>query len=168
MRKIICVLFLFVGISLSAQDVAVKTNLLYDVSTTINLGAEIGLSPKWTLDLSANYNGWTFGENKKCHFVGAHLLGGQYNWGGIKLPFGLFDDLENHRYEGWYAGGGLVYGYQWLLGKRWSIEAIIGVGYIRAHYDKYECVHCGEWLGSGNKNYLGVTKAAISLIYIIK
>ena len=51
MRKIICVLFLFVGISLSAQDVAVKTNLLYDVSTTINLGAEIGLSPKWTLDL---------------------------------------------------------------------------------------------------------------------
>lgn len=65
MKNIICILFLMVGISLSAQNVAVKTNLLYDVSTTINLGAEIGLSPKWTLDLSANYNGWTFSENKK-------------------------------------------------------------------------------------------------------
>ena len=62
----------------------------------------------------------------------------------------------------------MVYGYQWLLGKRWSIEASIGVGYIRAHYDKYECPLCGEWLGSGNKDYLGVTKAAVSLIYIIK
>ena len=65
MRKIICVLFLLVGVSLSAQEIAVKTNLLYDASTTINLGTEIGLSPKWTLDLSANYNGWTFSENKK-------------------------------------------------------------------------------------------------------
>lgn len=92
MRKIFCVLFLLVGVSLSAQNLAVKTNLLYDASSTINLGTEIGLSPKWTLDLSANYNGWTFSENKKwkhwlaqpearywlCerfngHFVGAHL-----------------------------------------------------------------------------------------------
>ena len=36
MKNIICILFLMVGISLSAQNVAVKTNLLYDVSTTIN------------------------------------------------------------------------------------------------------------------------------------
>ena len=42
MRKIFCVLFLLVGVSLSAQDIAVKTNLLYDASTTINLGTEIG------------------------------------------------------------------------------------------------------------------------------
>ena len=62
MRKIICVLFLLVGVSLSAQNIAVKTNLLYDASSTINLGTEIGLSPKWTLDLSANYNGWTFSD----------------------------------------------------------------------------------------------------------
>lgn len=34
-----------IGISLSAQNVAVKTNLLYDATTTFNLGAEIGLSP---------------------------------------------------------------------------------------------------------------------------
>ena len=95
-------------------------------------------------------------------------VGGQYNWGGIKMPFGLWENLENYRYEGWYAGAGLVYGYQWLLGKRWSIEAALGLGYVRAHYDKYECVHCGEWMGKGDKNYLGVTKAAVSLIYIIK
>lgn len=109
MKRILIFLMLLVSISLSAQDVAVKTNLLYDATTTINLGAEIGVAPKWTVDLSANYNGWTFNDNKKwkhwmaqpevrywfCerfngHFLGAHLLGGQYNWGGLDLPLGIF------------------------------------------------------------------------------
>lgn len=45
MRKSVCIIFLMIGISLSAQNVAVKTNLLYDATTTFNLGAEIGLSP---------------------------------------------------------------------------------------------------------------------------
>jgi len=187
MKRSLTLLVLLVSISLSAQDLAVKSNLLYDATATVNLGAEIGLAPKWTLDLSANYNGWTFNDNKKwkhwmaqpearywfCerfngHFLGAHLLGGQYNVGGIKLPFGIYKGLRDHRYEGYYYGAGLVYGYQWLLGKRWSIEAALGLGYVRAHYDRYECPHCGEWKGDGVKNYLGVTKAAVSLIYIIK
>ena len=65
MKRILLLWMLFVSISLSAQDWAVKTNLLYDATATINLGAEIGLAHKWTLDLSANYNGWTFNDNKK-------------------------------------------------------------------------------------------------------
>ena len=36
MKKSLCIIFLFIGISLSAQDIAIKTNLLYDISTTIN------------------------------------------------------------------------------------------------------------------------------------
>ena len=188
MKRILFFLMLFVGTtSLQAQKVSVKSNLLYDATATINLGAEVGLSPKWTLDLSGNYNGWDWSDNKKwkhwmaqpearywfCeafngHFLGAHLLGGQYNVGGLDLPFGIYEGLEDHRYEGWYVGGGLVYGYQWLLGSRWSLEAAVGLGYVRAWYDRYECPHCGEWKGSGEKNYFGVTKAAISLIYVIK
>ena len=188
MRRIF-VLLLLASIlhGIRAQEAAIKTNLLYDATATINLGAEMALAPKWTLDLSANYNAWEPRKDKKwkhwmaqpearywlCeafngHFFGAHLLGGQYNVGGIDLPFGIYDGLKTHRYEGWYIGGGLVYGYQWLLGKRWSLEAALGLGYVRAWYDRYECPHCGEWLGEGKKNYLGVTKAAISLIYIIK
>lgn len=136
-----------IGISLSAQNVAVKTNLLYDATTTFNLGAEIGLSPRWTLDLSANYNPFSFSDNKKwkhwmaqpearywfCerfngHFMGLHLLGGQYNVGGVKLPFGIYPSVEDYRYEGYYYGAGLAYGYQWVLGKHWSFEASLGPG----------------------------------------
>ena len=37
-----------------AQDIALKSNILYDASGTINLGAEVGLAPRWTLDVSGN------------------------------------------------------------------------------------------------------------------
>lgn len=43
----------------SAQKVAIKTNALYDATATINLGAEFGLHPRWTLDISGNFNSWS-------------------------------------------------------------------------------------------------------------
>lgn len=164
------------------QVVAVKSNLLYDATTTINLGLEIGLSSKWTLDLSGNYNPWQFSDNKKLkhwlvqpelrywtcekfygHFLGLHGHYAKYNAGGIELL-----GLKNYRYEGKLYGGGISYGYHWLLGKRWGLEASIGVGYARLEYDKYRCEKCGDKLGDYKTNYFGPTKASVSLIYIIK
>ena len=86
-----------------AQDIALKSNILYDASGTINLGAEVGLAPRWTLDVSGNYNGWVrshgrtwkhwmlqpearywFCDRFTGHFVGVHAHGGQYNVGNLK------------------------------------------------------------------------------------
>ena len=50
-----------------AQEVAVKTNLLYDATTTLNLGVEIGLGSKMTLDISGNYNPWRFHDYRLKH-----------------------------------------------------------------------------------------------------
>ena len=91
-----------------------------------------------------------------------------FNVGGVNVPFGLFSALEKYRYEGEFYGGGISYGYQWVLGKRWNLEAEIGIGYTRLNYDKYECPKCGEWLGKDSYDFFGVTKAALSIIYIIK
>ena len=96
-----------------------------------------------------------------------HALGGQYNIAGIKLPFGIFPNLKDHRYDGYLYGGGLTLGHQWILNKRWSIEAAIGAGYARVHYDKYNCGECGSKIETKNSNYWGVTKAALSIIYFI-
>lgn len=135
-----------------AQKAAVKTNLLYGVYTrTPNLGMEFALGDRHTLDLGGGYNPWNWkgspGDNKKL----VHWLA-----------------QAEYRYEGWGAGGGISYGYSFYLGKRWSLEANIGVGYVRLHYDKYDCVKCGEKVGTESRNYFGPTKAGISLIYIIK
>ena len=35
----------------SAQRLAVKSNLLYDITSTINLGVEYEVAPRWTLDV---------------------------------------------------------------------------------------------------------------------
>ncbi len=187
MKQFLVSLLLLISFSASAQKIAVKTNLLYDVTTTFNLGAEVKLAPKWTLDLSGNYNPFSFSDNKKIkhwmaqpearywfceafngHFLGFHLLGGQYNVGNVKFPLGIYPSTKGDRYEGYYYGAGFAYGYQWILGNRWSIEASLGLGYVRAPYDRYDCPKCGEWKNKGNKNYFGVTKAAVSLIYVIK
>lgn len=47
------------------QEVALKSNLLYDVFATLNAGVEVGLADRWTLDVSANYNGWTLSHDRK-------------------------------------------------------------------------------------------------------
>lgn len=173
-----------------AQKVAIKTNLLYDATTTLNGGIEFGLTPKWTLDFSANVNPWTFSDNKKwkhwliqpearywfCnkmmgHFIGFHAVGGQYNIGNIngRLHFLGTDlrKLKENRYEGWMAGAGIAYGYNWPLSKHWGIEAEIGIGYLYSRYNRYECKNCGSKLESNRPHhYVGPTKAAINLIYV--
>ena len=64
-RIAVWMIFLFVCLWGSAQKIAVKTNLLYDVTTTLNLGAEFRVAPKWTIDLSGNYNPFNLGNDRK-------------------------------------------------------------------------------------------------------
>ena len=175
----------------SAQAVGLKTNLISDALLNPSLGIEIGVAPKWSIDVSGQINAWKFSEGKRwkhwlaqpevrywfCqkffgHFVGAHLLGGQYNIGGIK---GLKHDflglqlsrLGDTRFQGWYAGAGLAYGYTWIINRHWNFEAEIGVGYVYRRYDAYPCAHCGTKIESGkSRNYVGPTKAALNLVYV--
>ncbi|MDR0422817.1 MAG: DUF3575 domain-containing protein [Proteiniphilum sp.] len=167
--------------------VGVKTNLLWDVTSTINLGVEVKLARRYTLDLPVNLNAWSFSDEKKLkhflvqpevrwwscesfygHFFGLHGMYGHYNAGGLTLPFKLLPKLKKERYQGDLAGVGLSYGYQWLLSPRWSLEATLGVGYVRLDHERFGCEVCGEKISDDGRNYFGPTKAGISLIYIIK
>lgn len=69
MRKTLFLILISSALMLPAlsygQKAAIKTNLLYDATSTLNLGFEFGLSPKWTLDISGNYNPWQFDDNRK-------------------------------------------------------------------------------------------------------
>lgn len=171
--------------SLQAQHAVLKTNALGWATASPNIGTEIALGMNSTLDLSASFNPFVYKQGKQwkhwlvqpeyrywlCekyygHFFGIHALGGEYNVGKVHLPFGLFGSLRDSRYQGWAVGGGLSYGYQYPLSLHWSIEGTVGVGYVYTEYDKYPCAECGSLLQSGHKNYVGLTKAAINLIYV--
>ena len=172
-----------------AQKVTAKTNLFYGAySRTPNLGVEVWLSSRSTLDLSGGYNWFTSGKsatNKKLvhwlgmaeyrywtcekfngHFFGLHTLGGQYNIAGHELPLLFGRHSKQYRFEGWGAGAGVSYGYQYIISNRWSAEAT--VGYARLHYDKFRCETCGDKIGTENRNYWGPTKVGISIMYFFK
>lgn len=190
-KKLLIILALIVvGLTrVSAQNVAVKSNLFYDAFANINLGVEVGLAPKWTLDISGDYNAWNMSHDRRwkhwivqpelrywfCdrfagHFVGVHAFGGQYNVGNLKnsIKF-LGNDVSkwsDHRYEGWIVGGGIAYGYSWILSKHWSFEAELGFGVGYTPFDEYECDECGRRSGDGNYLYVGPTKAACNIVYV--
>lgn len=165
---------------------AIKTNFLYAATLTPNAGIEFALGKKSTMDISGGYNFYKPSSGKQwrhwmvqpeyrywfCErfnglFLGGHLLGGQFNFSKIDFPFNVLPDLKDYRYEGEFIGAGVVFGHQWMLGKRFNLEMSIGAGYVRVMYDKFGCNTCGPAVESGNKNYFGPTKAAISLLFFL-
>lgn len=178
--------------SASAQVAGIKTNLLYDATATINAGAEVGINPQWSVDISGNLNLWTWKDNMKwkhwmlqpeirhwtCqrfagHFFGLHVIAGQFNIGNLPVPEDLrilgtnFGYLATRRYEGWGFGAGLAYGYALPISKQWNLEAEIGLGAIIATANSFDCDICNRPIDEGfNKILPGVTKAALSIVYL--
>ncbi|HCO68560.1 MAG TPA: DUF3575 domain-containing protein [Dysgonomonas sp.] len=187
MKKVIFILIsIAVSASLFSQDAAIKNNLLYDATLTPNLGLEFRTGMKNTLDVNVGFNPFTFSEGKKlkhwlvqpelrfwtCEafngtFIGVHAHGGEFSVANFKMPFGWLEQLQNYRYEGYFVGGGISVGHQWILSKRWTFEASIGAGYAFIEYDKYPCPDCGPKIKSDTYNYWGITKATLSFVYFI-
>lgn len=176
MKKLLLLSILaVVGTTAFAQKWAVTTNLAYWGTTTINLGTEVALGHHATLDVIGFYNPfeidkyklnwwgvqpevrWWPCERFNGHFFGVHGHYGDYDAGG----------WNSSRYDGWLAGAGLGYGYQWILGKRWNFEAEIGAGYAYLEYDRYN-KDSGAFIGREHKNYFGPTKLSLTFVYLIK
>lgn len=182
-------MLLCVGGMAFGQKAAVKTNALYWGTTTPNLALEFGIGPRTSIEVAGGYNDWTLGksdwingENKRlshwlvqpelrhwfCErfagtFIGVHAHGGEFNVQGI----GPFKILKNNRHEGWFIGAGVSIGHQWLFGKRWGVEAELGVGYAYIDYERYGCVKCDPIDKKGHYHYVGPTRTAISLVYYL-
>lgn len=172
------------------NDVAIKSNILYDLTATISAGIEVGLAPRWSIDVSGNFNAWTMKNDRRwkhylvqpevrywlCdrfmgHFLALHLHGGQYNFGGIKNSINFLgtnlSNLTTHRYQGWFAGAGVGYGYAFVLGRHWNLELEAGIGYAYTVLDEFECAGCGRKVNTDlNHHYFGPTKLAVNFVYL--
>lgn len=196
--KKICFFLSAVQLAVFLTEGCAKNNLVYDALLTPNLSVEFSPWEEMDLgypnrheflfyenDATANgyktkkwshwlvqpeirywicetFNGW---------FLGLHAHGGQMNVGGINIPFIIQNhskEMKDYRYEGYFYGGGISTGYHWILSSRFSVEASLGLGYARVKYDRFRCTSCGKKDGKGKADYLGPTKLAVSIIYIIK
>lgn len=174
--KILCILCIF-GLSFVcgyAQNIAVKTNAFYYGTLTPNVGIEFSLSKRFTMDWQAAYKPWTLKNSKNIkfwlvqpelrywfceafegHFVGVHLHGAQY-----------YMTTDSKIYDGYLAGGGLTYGYNWILSPHWNLEALIGVGYARLWYKESSNLSCEKCHENKTRNYIGPTKLSLSISYM--
>jgi len=188
-----------------SQNIGIKSNLLYDATSSINLGVEFALTDKWTIDVSGNLNPWAFPQQKvnnagqvveqhdalikhwfiqpevrywlcekfNGHFFGINALGGQFNVGGLSFfpeNWGK-NGIQTKRINGWMAGTGVSYGYHWILSNRISLEFSLGGGYTFLKYDKYHNYTSSKPTEKDafkyKMHYFGLTKAGISIIYML-
>jgi hypothetical protein len=180
---------LYTAMSRSLPRVAVKTNILYDAAAlTGNLGVEIGLDRRSTLELAGSWNqrnheGHRNGNRKLNHgiaraeyrrwfceryngsFVGVHAFLAKYNVGGIEIPT-LFE--KEFRYEGNGVGVGLTSGYHWAAAKRWGVDFYAGVGVVRLDYRRFPCALCGTEIERRTRYWFGPTRAGVSVVFLIR
>jgi hypothetical protein len=188
MMKVIFVLAAMgLSLTLNAQRVGLKNSVLADATLSPNLALEISLGKHHTLELYGSYNPFKLKEEKKfkhwmalpelrlwtCerfngYFFGLHALAGEFNVANLELPGGILHFLEGNRFEGLFYGGGLSVGHQWILGRRWNAEAVLGAGFVQFRYDKFTCGKCAPRTDHGTYNYLGITRAALSIVYFIR
>ena len=163
---------------------AVQTNTLYWGTLSPNISGQMAITSNHTFELATSFNPFTFGNRQwqhfmataefrhwvfepfSAHFFGAHYLFATYNAGGFSLPFSTFDGSSNARARGNANGVGISYGYNWIIGSRWALEAMIGVGYVHFSYDTYPLGSNGASTGSGSRNYFGPTRIGLSLVRV--
>lgn len=190
------ILYLFCIVALSSvleaksQTFALKTDLLNWGTASLNIEPEVRIGRRSSLALGVSWNPFTFKETEKnmkwkhllvqpeyrywfCnvlegHFIGLHPFYARFNAGNVNLPFGMWDGLDEHRYQGNLWGAGIGYGYHKIINKRWSFEAEIGFGLGYVDSEKYRCEKCGVKLEDFDKLALMPTKISLSFIYIIK
>ena len=174
---------------------ALKTNLLYGATTSLNIGAEFFLNRFLTMDISLGWNPFVHRANVKFahlmaqptlrywiyepfngHFLGLSLMYCHFNVSGIRQPynwFGVFPNLalsgdDGYRFRGNAYSVSIQYGHQWVLSPRWAIEASVNVGYIFFDYQRWSGGWCGTLQGSSRRHYFGPTNAGITLMYIFR
>lgn len=156
---------------------ALKVNVPYAAAVVQNLEFEAQVARKWTVSLPvmwsvsdlANDHGlrtialqpearWWEGKRLgEGHFVGFHA---NLAWFNLK-----WDDTRYQARHTPLMGAGISYGYKLPLSAHWGAEFSLGVGYAYMKYDTYYNIDNGARLGTGSRQYFGLDRVAVSLVY---
>ena len=185
-RHLLILAILFISFSLRAQHATLNINAVPIIDGALNIGVAYAFNDKYSVDLSGVVRPWARGENSvnkywgvkpeirywTCQkfngsFIGIFSSALQYNVGGKDMPFGLFPDVEKFRFEGWSIGGGISYGYHFVLNDHWNLETAIGAGYVYYDYTQYKCpLLCASVLKEDSYHYWGINSVSISVVYL--
>lgn len=178
MRRILLWIFLCSASvwTIKAQSLALKTDALWDLAMTPNLGLELVMGNRTSINLSVFGNHKPWGQNIQMYglqpefrywfsghpmfreFIGVGLLGVNYDirW-------------KNEIYDGDAYGGGLTFGYAFYLSPHWNLECYGSFGavwYDQKHY--YETDNYKENYRNSHGYALIPFKIGVSFVYLFK
>ena len=167
----------------SRTVLAVKNNLLYDLALAPNIEVEIPVGKRWSLNTEYKCPWWLNSKRDFCYQLlsggveGRCWMGNRRNRNrltghfiGLYAEGGIYDfQFGGDGYQGkYYGAAGVTYGYARQLASHFSLEFSLGIGYLTTEYKKY--TPYGEdivWTTSGRYNFIGPTKAKVSLVWLI-
>lgn len=181
-RLIIIISALSLSLGVSAQQIAVKTNLLTDIVLTPSLGVELVTGEHMSLDFTFMGNYIPFWINSKVlafqpecrYWFNGRPMTREYI--GIAALATMYDvTLGKKVYDGEAAGAGLTGGYVFNLSERWNFELTGGVGVIFFNMKQYhrddnydDYVSGGESSANAWGYKILPIKLSVSFSYIIK
>ena len=169
---------------------ALKTNLLYDLASAINVELEIPIGDRWSI-LGEYIFPWWLIENKQyaLQVINANLetrywFGNRDDrpkltgwFAGLYAGGGYYDiEWGSKGYQGeFYVSTGLTGGYAHRLGKSNSLrmEYSLGAGYFKTKYREYNPVFGidDQWhlihQKNGNYSWIGPTRLKVSLVWLL-
>ena len=169
---------------------AVKTNMLYDVVSALNVELEVLIGKRWSIAGEYIFPWWLWEEKQiafemlNANIEGRYWFGDRANkkaltgWNmGLYAGGGYFDfEWKDKGYQGeFFIATGLSTSYTHTISKNgnWRMEYGLGLGIIQTNYHKYVPKRGidNEWhlirQSEGKHTWIGPSKAKISLVWII-
>ena len=162
--------------SSSGRYLAVKTNLAAWAGTIMNLAADVQVSEHFSVELPVLWCPWYVSDK---HAVKTFTIQPEARYWLSKPGAGHFFGV--HAHVGWYSvkwnrdryqdtdrpllGAGISYGYLLPFNEHWAGEFTLGAGYANMRYATYYNMDNGARIDTRTKNYWGITRIGLSVVY---
>lgn len=156
---------------------SLKTNLLYDAALCPSIEAEYVFAPHWSVNAEYSIAWWSRKADHKYYQLMQfspeirYWINPDRKWHGhyfgVFAGAGLYD-LENGKegYQGEFLTAGLSYGYMFPIGKKLSLEAGLGLGWLHTQYDEYIPYEDHYvYVRRIRTNYLGPVKVKLAIVW---
>lgn len=160
----------------SGRYVALKTNLAAWAGTILNIAADVQVGKHVSVELPVLWCPWYVSDRHAVktftiqpearywlakpgggHFFGLHAHMGWFN---VKWDRDRYQDADRP-----LLGAGISYGYLLPFSGHWAGEFTLGAGYANMRYDTYYNIDNGARIDTRTKNYWGITRVGISVVY---